>query len=311
MSAYLSIFEAPGHCWPNAYYADLKIDRSETRVFEFLRDELQIEWTSNLDKASIVLRKAELSRSTANCVQAEINAKTKYQSWPQIHLIGEPRELAPVAYEWAEPSLSLAVAPGQRFGRLYFCAEWRDPELENWSRKKDRICWIGRPLPDRVALAKRLLSVGLPLDIYSRQPWPLNAWRGPAADDVETARQYKYRIVCENSKSQAYHSEKLFTAIRSGNVPYYIADPSLEIPEIANCFLSICDEHLFERDHHAKRCLEAISQFMFSSRWEIYSPKAFYHRIARLAQTAIQNFEVNFSQVKSHSQKVFTEGDTK
>lgn len=284
----INIYEIPGVCWPTAFYPELCIDRSPTTVRSYLQD-LGLHWVREADDSSVWLRKAELSQEHISSAQAEINFRTMVQDKPNLLLIGEPQSLAPQSYKMAEPDTTLAVAPADKFDRMYFCAEWKDPQLESWHKRQNRICWIGRPIADRIRLAQILIDRGYPLDIYSRQAWPVSAWRGPAEDDVLTAANYKYRIVLENSRSGLYHSEKLFTSMRSGCVTFYLADSALRLPSLDGCFLELNDVNLQSREDFAPSVIEQMNRFLFSSDWEIYSPKSFYDRIKRKAQAALHS----------------------
>ncbi len=114
---------------------------------------------------------------------------------------------------------------------------WSDPHIETWDERLDKICWIGRPLSERIRLAKKIESMGIGIDIYSKEPWPLKTWKGYVADEIELSQKYKYRIVLENSLKNCYHSEKLFNSIRSGCVTLYLSDPELSLPHLAGAFI--------------------------------------------------------------------------
>lgn len=282
----VKLCELNGVCWPNAYYPDLTIDRSGLSVREYLTS-LGIEWTRDPKGCDVLVRKAELTEYTLQSIDAEqrFQAGLNGQSW--IYLIGEPRELAPLAYMFAPPAASLAVAPGHEFKRMQFCAEWKDPELEGWKSRADRICWIGRPIHDRIKAANEMIARGLPLDIFSREPWPVSAWRGPAEDDVLTAKTYRYRIVFENSVDHLYHSEKAFTSMRSGCVTFYRGDPRLDLKFLKGAVIPYSLEALLNREALAAKALDGMNAFLFSNDWEIYSPREFYRRIHDLAQQVV------------------------
>lgn len=143
----------------------------------------------------------------------------------------------------------------------------------------DRICWIGRSLPERVRLAKKINDMGIGLDIYSREPWPVSNWKGFVPDEIETSQRYKYRIVFENSLRNLSHSEKLFNSIRSGCVTFYVSDPELELPHLDGAYAKMSDENLFKREELSQRTLDKIGELMYSGGWETYSFKSFFNRI--------------------------------
>ena len=198
--------------------------------------------------------------------------------------IGEPRHIAPAAYTVARKENTLAIAPGKDLNRLYFASEWLDPRLDDWHKRAECICWIARPLPERILLARQLIDCGIPLHIYSREPWPVPVWQGHADDEVEVAHRYRYRIVMENSCVDGYHSEKLFNSIRCGCITFYRGDPSLDLSHASGAFLPLDQETVQRRDDIASDVLKGMEHFLFSSAWEIYSFKAFYSRIIELTK---------------------------
>lgn len=203
---------------------------------------------------------------------------------PHVVLLGEPREHSPLEYAFAQPRTTLACAPGDTLPRLYYAAEWVDPQLDGWQSREDRFCWIGRPTPDRVDLARALEARGIPLDIYSRAPWPVASWRGYAADELETSRRYRYRIVAENHATFKYHSEKLFNGVRAGCVTFYAGDPTLELPHLRGGYVPLSMDAIAAAPDLAAGVLKGIETVMLSDAWEVYSYRAFFDRIIEMAR---------------------------
>jgi hypothetical protein len=283
----LKIAERPSLEWDLRPTLPLRIDRSGVTVADYLHD-LGISWTVGepLD-ADIELVKEAVGPLTRQFLTERLGRRWLSRR-PSISLIGEPREIAPAAYALAGKANTLAVAPGKSFRRLFFASEWLDPQLENWSRRLDRICWIARPTPGRIELAEMLIRAGVPLDIYSRTAWPLPEWRGFAEDEVATSRQYRYRIVCENSSRHGYHSEKFFNSIRSGCVTCYQRDPNLDLSHAAGTYLPLDVEAVKRREEASRDILTGMERFMFSDAWEIYSFRSFYDRILNLAAALLR-----------------------
>lgn len=278
----LSIAEIPSPIWDLRPTLSLRIDRSSVTVAEYLK-ESGVDWSFGAsDLSDIQLRKEDTAALSPTTVLAGTRRRLLFRK-PYLSLIGEPREFATAAYFFARCENTLAVAPGNQLKRLFFASEWIDPELEAWRRRLNRICWIGRPSRERIEIARQLRGEGIPFDIYSKERWPVPEWNGYAEDEVETARFYRYRIVCENSWQFGYHSEKLFNSIRSGCVTFYKADPSLELTHAEETFLPLEPAVLKDREDLAPRILEGIGRFMFTNAWETYSFKAFYDRIISLA----------------------------
>lgn len=257
------------------------VDRSGVTVDEYWQSK-GIKFVDTVAAADLVIRKAELSLPQNEFFEDERSRAHAMGLRPSILLIGEPRELAPAAYRFADPQRSLVVAPGQEFERFTFGRPWSDPQLDDWHKRLDRFVWIGRPIGHRLAIAKRLVEMGLPLDIYSREPWPLDCWKGPAIDDVETARAYKFRIACENSDTYLYHSEKLFTGIRSGCVNFYWGDRHLDLSFAKGAYVPLRFHNLKDRYDLAPQILEGMHQFMFSTAWTVYSVRSFIDAVAKL-----------------------------
>jgi len=278
----LTIAELPSPIWDLSCTFGLAVDRSGTLVADYLRDRGVVWLFGDSPRADIRLTKEVTGPVTFPILRDTV--KYNYLSAvPHISLIGEPRELAPGAYFLARQGNTLAVAPGNDMRRLYFASEWLDPQLEGWHSRLDRVCWIARPTPERVNIARELSVAGIPLDIYSREPWPIPGWSGYAEDEVVTSRQYRYRLVCENSCRFGYHSEKLFNGIRCGCVTIYRGDPSLDLSHVQEAFLRFDMDAVSNRDDLSRKVLHGIERFMFSNAWEIYSFRKFYDRIIDLA----------------------------
>jgi len=279
----LVISEVPAPIWELQPTFTLRIDRSSTTVAEYLEDNGIIWKFGNDNRADIRLYKEGVGGLTLNRLGREMSDRLLNRR-PFITLVGEPREFASAAYCLCNPKLTLAVAPGYNLKRLYFASEWIDPQLEEWSSRLNRVCWIARPTPERIEIARKIIESGVPLDIYSRQSWPLSEWKGYADDEVEMSRRYRYRLVCENSCQFGYHSEKLFNSIRSGCVTFYRGDPSLDLSHAEGAFLRFEPDLLRDRDELGRKALHGIERFMFSSYWEVYSFRSFYDRIIELAR---------------------------
>ncbi|HBG06025.1 MAG: hypothetical protein A2075_15680 [Geobacteraceae bacterium GWC2_58_44] len=281
-STRFTLCELPSGLWELRPTFNLKVGRTGVTVAHYL-EENNVSWVfGDSRKADISLYKNDAGVLTGKRVLFEMKRRLldrrKYLS-----LISEPREIAPAAYLLEDPRHALAVAPGNKFRRMYFASEWRDPRLDGWRNRLDRICWIARPLPERVAWAREISRAGIALDIYSKQPWPVPEWKGYAEDEVATAERYRYRIVCENSTREGYHSEKLFNSIRSGCVTFYQGDPTLDLPHAAGAFLPLTVEAVHNRQDLGEDVLGAVERFMFTDAWEIYSFKNFYDRILDLS----------------------------
>lgn len=277
----IRLYDLPGHCWPVLFDYGPHVDRSGLTISDYLASR-GFELTNDPLKAEVVIRKAELSAPLETFYKQEQYLIHQLTGIPHLLLLGEPRELAPAAYQFADPRCTLAVAPGTEFKRMFFGRPWADPQLDNWSKRSDRICWIGRPIQHRIDMAKQILDAGYELDIFSREPWPLSAWKGPAENDVETARHYKFRVVCENSQTYQYHSEKLFTSIKSGCVSFYWGDPKLDLSFLGEAYLPLTLEALKARFDRAPKILEAMHRFMFTKAWEVYSIRGFIDRLLEL-----------------------------
>jgi len=274
------ISEIPSKIWNFTTYFGMPVDRSGITVSDYLKQR-NISWKfGDIPFADARVYKEE---NLANGLLSIRRLKNEYQKRiekkPYINLNGEAQENSRISYLLADPERTFSVAPGNKFKRLYFPSLWSDPHTESWGERLDRVCWIGRPLPERIRLAKKINEMGIGLDIYSREPWPLPNWKGSAADEIETSSKYKYRMVYENSQKDLYHSEKLFNSIRSGCVTFYLADPELQLPELSGAFLPFNEKNLIERENVSDNVTKKILDVMFSNKWEIYSFKNFFGMI--------------------------------
>jgi hypothetical protein len=283
----LCIYEAPSKSWTLEPTLTAHVDRSGATVAEFLHD-LGVVWQRDDPRAADVrVYKPSHGRlDFTGYLRGWFDDRFAFDR-RGIVLLGEPRESSPREYRFARPAHTLACAPGDGLRRLYYGAEWLDPRLDGWRAREDRICWIGRPTPERIHLARAIEDAGLPLDIYSDAPWPLASWRGRAEDEVGTSRRYRYRIVAENSATHGYHSEKLFNSIRSGCVTFYGCCPTLTLPHLAGAYLPLSVSVMSAREDHATGVLGAIERVMFSERWTVHSFRTFYERILETAQALL------------------------
>lgn len=279
------ISEIPSGIWNFTSYAEMPIDRSETNVAEFLRENNIIWKFGEHPEADFRVYKEENIRNGLISLRRLKNEYQKrIEKIPYMNLNGEAQENSRLAYFLANPERTYSVAPGKKFKRLYFPSLWSDPNLDKWEERLDRICWIGRPLPERIRLAKQIMKMGIGLDIYSKQPWPIAGWKGYAEDEIATSMRYKYRLVYENSLKNLYHSEKLFNAIRSGCVTYYLADPDLKVPHLEGAYVTYSHQNIEEIDDVTSSILNTIKKVMYSEKWEIYSFKEFFLQIIDTAR---------------------------
>lgn len=285
----LLIAEIPSRIWNFNHYFNLPVDRSEITVSEYLMQK-NINWRfGDYPHADFRVYKEEnLVNGLISLRRFRNEYQKRFESKPYMNLNGEAQENSKIAYSLADPDRTFSVAPGNKFKRLYFPSLWSDPQCETWGERLDRICWIGRPLPDRIRLAKKINEMGIGLDIYSHEPWPLPNWKGSVSDETEISLKYKYRVVYENSLKNLYHSEKLFNSIRSGCVTFYLADPALQVPELTGTYLRCNEKNLLERENTADMAPKKIHDVMFSKKWEIYSFKSFFDLII---DNAISNFQ--------------------
>lgn len=278
----LVIAEQPCSIWELKPTFSLPIDRSSTTVAEYL-EACGILWQFGGRRADVLLYKGGVGPVSFHRTVQEVH-KRYLTSCPTVTLLGEPRELAPAEYFLARPKSTLAVAPGSSLKRLYFANTWLDPQLEDWVKRLDRVCWIGRPTAERIKIALALNEQGVPLDIYSRSKWPLPNWKGYAESEVDTSRRYKYRIVCENSSRCGYHSEKLFGSVRCGCVTFYQGDSGLDLSHFKGAYYPLEVNKFTSYFDVSTELLTRIEKFMFTDAWEIYSFKKFYDRIRDLIQ---------------------------
>jgi hypothetical protein len=280
----LTLYEAPSRLWTLEPTFTSAIDRSGVTVADFLREQ-NVRW-QRVDPGAAQVRickpghgQLDLPGYVRGAIRTWFGADRS-----SVVLLGEPREASPLEYRFARPENTLACAPGDDLQRLYFAGVWLDPRLDGWHRREDRVCWIGRPTPARVEMARGLERSGVPFDIYSLAPWPLSSWRGYAEDETATSRRYRYRIVAENHAAHGYHSEKLFNSIRSGCVTFYGCCPSLSLPHLDGAYAALDVQALVQRADHAPTVLEGINRVMFTEAWTVYSYRAFYQRIIDMAR---------------------------
>ncbi|HUT43054.1 MAG TPA: hypothetical protein VMW95_01855 [Desulfobacterales bacterium] len=276
----LVIAEIPSKIWNFPPYFNIAVDRSGMTVSDYLKLR-NIIWKFGDDPSADarVYKEENLSNGLLTVRRLKNEFQKRFEKKPYINLNGEAQENSKIAYFLADPDKTLSVAPGQKFRRLYFPSLWSDPHVETWNQRLDKICWIGRPLPERIRLAKKIESMGIDIDIYSKEPWPSKSWKGYAVDEIETSQKYKYRIVFENSLKNLYHSEKLFNGIRSGCVTFYLADPELELSHLTGSYLPLSCDNLINREELSQQLLIKLRKIMFSEDWEIYSFKCFFDRI--------------------------------
>jgi hypothetical protein len=282
------ISEIPSKIWNFTSYFDLPIDRSPITVLEYI-EQRNIEWRFG-DSPSAdfrVYKEENVRNGLISCRRIRNEYQKRFEKIPYLNLNGEAQENSRIAYSLADPEKTFSVAPGKKFKRLFFPSLWSDPQLDGWEERLDRICWIGRPLLERIRLAKKISQMGVKLDIYSREPWPLPEWKGKVEDEIDTAKKYKYRIVYENSLKNLYHSEKLFNSIRSGCVTYYISDPDLILPHIDGAFIQFSYESMMEKEN-ALDIVDEMRKVMFSEQWEIYSFKHFFDTIIEFAHNSVK-----------------------
>ena len=286
----IKITEIPSKIWNFSAYRYFPIDRSEITVADFLKQH-NVMWIFGDDPhADFRVYKEENFRNGLLSFRRLRNeVEKRFEKIPYMNLNGEAQENSKIAYFLADPERTFSVAPGKNFKRLYFPSLWSDPHLDGWGERLDRICWIGRPLPDRIRLAKKINGMGIGLDIYSREPWPLSNWKGSVANEFEKSIKYKYRIVYENSLKNLYHSEKLFNSIRSGCVTYYISDPDLILPHLEGAFFQSYPMSSKESEDISLDIVEMMRKVMFTERWEIYSFKNFFKTIIEFAFNSVKD----------------------
>ena len=286
----LIISEIPSRIWNFNHYFNLPVDRSKTNVSEYLIQR-NVEWRfGDYPKADFRVYKEEnLFNGLISLRRLQNEYQKRFENIPYMNMNGEAQENSKIAYCLADPDRTYSVAPGNKFKRLYFPSLWSDPHIETWEERLDTICWIGRPLPDRIRLAKKINEMGIGLDIYSRESWPLPNWKGSVVDEIETSLKYKYRMVYENSLKNLYHSEKLFNSIRSGCVTFYLSDPALILPDVKGAYLNMSFDNLLKREELSQHTLDYMSRFMVSGDWEIYSFKSFFNRVIDFFESSNEN----------------------
>jgi len=274
------IAEIPSKIWNFPPYFSLPVDRSGLTASDYLKQR-NIIWKFGDDPSADarVYKEENLSNGLISMRRLKNEYQKRFEKKPYVNLNGEAQENSKIAYLLADPARTFSVAPGNKFKRLYFPSLWSDPCIETWNQRSDRFCWIGRPLPERIRLAKKIESMGIDIDIYSKEPWPLKSWKGYAVDEIEISQKYKYRIVFENSLKNLYHSEKLFNSIRSGCVTFYMADPDLELPHLNGSYLPMSCDNLDNRKKLSRQILINLCKFLFSNAWENYSFRYFFDRI--------------------------------
>ncbi|MFA5295889.1 MAG: hypothetical protein WC382_10285 [Methanoregulaceae archaeon] len=280
----IKIAEIPSRIWNFSDYFQLPVDRSNLTVAEFLQQRNVI-WSfwddPNVDFR--VYKEENIRNGLFSLRRFKNEYQKRFEKIPYLNLNGEAQENSRLAYFLADPERTYSVAPGSKYKRLYFPSLWSDPELDTWEERLDRICWIGRPLPERIKLAKEIMQMGIGLDIYSKEPWPLAGWKGFAEGEIETSRKYRYRIVYENSLKNLYHSEKLFNAIRSGCVTFYVSDPSLALPNLEGAFVRYDEGTLLQREDICQGVMNEIEESLYTDRWEVYSFRHFFQKIIDFA----------------------------
>jgi len=280
----IKVVEIPNDNWNIHWIMEKElVDGLTTREYLLSRG---IEWEvadrSNIKGADLLFFKGVMDRPphprrVLKAFFTEIEKRLRDK--PYLTLIGEPRQHCRLSYLLSDKDSTLCVAPGEKFERIFIPTDWMDPRLDSWNERQDRFCWIGRPMPDRIRAAKELVNNGIELDIYSRQPWPLDNWKGFALNDYETALRYKYRVVFENYPTHRYHSEKLFLSIKSGCVTFYRGDPKMELPEIDGLYVLYSVDTIVDHDYDEKPVLNEMRRFMGSDAWKMYSYHALIDKI--------------------------------
>jgi hypothetical protein len=286
----IAISEIPSRIWNFSHYFQLPIDRSSQTVAEYLKQN-NVNWIFGDDPHADfrVYKEENLANGFLTFRRIKNEYQKRFEKIPYMNLNGEAQERSRIAYLLADSRRTFSVSPGYKYHRLYFPSEWTDPRLEAWEERLDKICWIGRPLPERIRLAKKISNSGIGLDIYSKDPWPHPNWKGFAPDEIEISRKYRYRIVYENSLKNLYHSEKLFNSIRSGCVTFYIADPDLELSHLKGAFIPFELDAIKQREDESGEIINGIHSVLFSDRWEVYSFRNFFNTIINFARNQWNN----------------------
>jgi len=284
MAYWLHIKEITSPCM-NLRYHHFPADYQGRTVQEIL-DEWGVRWEEDNGKGDIYVFKANV---VSNKFPFGYLRSLKYYlerrlKTPNLLLIGEPRHKSAPYYRSADPKRTLAVAPGKEFKRLYLPQIWKEPHIETWEKRLDKFVWFGAPYPDRVRLAKKLISWGIELDIYSSDRWPLPNYRGPSEYEYETSLKYKYRLAVENTMEFGYFSEKLFQSQRAGCLTFYLGDTNNDLKQAEGTFLRLTKENVQNREKLANDVLSEMDKYLHSTRWEWCSFKKLFEDVIDLAQ---------------------------
>jgi hypothetical protein len=155
----IKIAEIPSRIWNFNHYFQLPVDRSGITVKEYL-SQRNIVWRFGDDPSADfrVYKEENLRNGLLSFRRLKNEFQKRIEKKPYINLNGEAQENSKISYLLADPDRTFSVAPGDKFKRLYFPSLWSDPQIEHWEERSDRICWIGRPLPDRIRLAKKSIN---------------------------------------------------------------------------------------------------------------------------------------------------------
>jgi hypothetical protein len=159
------ISEVNNDFWTFNYESKLVTDRSKETVAELL-DEKRIKWSKNNYNADILIFKENTAEKTLAHLITKLKENKKKVGKKYFNLIGEPVELTPYSWYLNRRDVTLSVAPGDKYERFFFASEWKDPQIDTWHKKKNKVIYIGRPTPDRLENVKRLLDQGINMDIY-------------------------------------------------------------------------------------------------------------------------------------------------
>ena len=160
----LTIAEIPSGIWNFTPYFTLPVDRSGLTVADYLKQRDVIWKFGDNPLSDVRVYKEENLRNGLVSVRRLKNEYQKrIQKKPYINLNGEAQENSRIAYFLADPERTFSIAPGKKFKRLYFPSLWSDPQCDGWEERLDRVIWIGRPLPERIRLAKKISFVPIVL----------------------------------------------------------------------------------------------------------------------------------------------------